>query len=305
MLLHWLVSVSVARPLVAVVVVDQEAREQGYALELEDLVVDDALPLEVAEGEQLAVLTPSGERQELDVAAGDAWEVTGRHGDVWMSRIGEEIRTDVLVVRGEAEAVEALARALDAEVRREDGQWLLVREDILYDAPWVDASELALDEVRFARVSPETRPSPVALTPVAATAVAAGTPALAPAPDRRAPVAPAAVAPASEPEPAVPDAPVAADADVPAPASEPEALVAEALVDRPGSRSFDTAPYVGMYLCGDGTGLALDAYGGFASGQARGDWYVSSPGVVRLVVDGEVWSRAAVETDRRYCRAVW
>ena len=51
--------------------------------------------------------------------------------------------------------------------------------------------------------------------------------------------------------------------------------------------------------------MLLDGSGAFLHPEGNGEWYVSAPGVVRLLVDGAAWRRAAIEPDRRYCRAVW
>lgn len=293
-----------AAPLVAVVVVDQEARDEGYAIALEDLVVGDALPVDVAEGEHVAVVAPDGERHPLDVAPGEAWEISGAAGEAWMSRLGEEVRTDVIVVRGEEQAIRALADALGAEVRGDGDRTWLVGEDILFDAPWVDPEGIGeLREVKLVRVDepiPADRPSRLAAPIAAPVAVAAPTaaPVAAPSgtpldavattlptrakvacPDRKAPPPPP---PAAPPEPAAPSEPAGTQ-----------------------SPELDPMPYARMYLCGDGTPILLDPGGSFVHAEVAGEWYVSAPGVVHLLVGGGLWGRAAIEADRHYCRAVW
>ena len=88
--------------LVAVVVVDQEARESGYALALDGFLIDDALPVDVVEGDELVLVDPAGRTEPLDVAMGEAWEITGSDGEAWMSTLEEEVRTDVIAVRAPA-----------------------------------------------------------------------------------------------------------------------------------------------------------------------------------------------------------
>jgi hypothetical protein len=291
-MLALLASSALADPLVAVVVVDQEARDQGYALELEDLVVEDALPVDVADGEHVRIVDPDGGRHEIDVAPGEAWEVTGARGEAWMSRIGQDVRSDVLLVRGDEDAVRALAGALRADVRPGDGGLLLVRPGLLFDAPWASAPGLdRVDEVRFVRVD-EARPAVRAVVaPVSATIATApeSPPVPPPTPTAEAAVAPvAAISKPEAPEDVVPT-------ESPAEAS-PEDRLAVAL---------DPGPYVGTYFCGDGNPLILAGSGFFAAPQGKGEWYVSAPGVVHLVIDGQPWGRAAIEADRHYCHAVW
>ena len=115
-LLFGVVSVALSDPLVAVVVVDQEARESGYALEIDGWLVDDALPVDVAEGEALQLVAPDGHTEPLDLAPGEAWEVTGPKGEAWMSLLDDEIRTDLIAVKGDARAIDALAKSLDADL---------------------------------------------------------------------------------------------------------------------------------------------------------------------------------------------
>lgn len=290
-----LVSSAFADPLVAVVVVDQEARDEGYALELEDLVVEDALPVDVAAGESVRIVDPDGGRHPLDVAPGEAWVVSGPRGEAWMSRLGDEVRTDVLLVRGEEAAVRGMAAALHAEVRpSEDGYWL-TRRDILFDAPWVEADGLSrLDEVAFVRVDAEEPPAvarpvaPAAAALPAASALAVTRPTAAAAVPSPASSAPTSSAPTAAPV----EAAVAVAEAPPAPVERKLPVL-------------DPDPYIGSYLCGDGSPLVLGWTGSFAAPSGSGDWYVSAPGVVRLVARNGAVERAAIEIDRHYCRAVW
>lgn len=305
-MLVWF-STAFADPLVAVVLIDEAARNEGYALELEDLVVDDALPIDVAAGEHVRIVDPDGQRFEIDVAPGEAWEVTGPGAEAWMSRIGEDVRSDVLVVRGDADAVLSLAQSLHAEIRHERGQTLLLREGILFAAPWAEMRGVdRLDEV--------------SLVPVDAPAVSqtGAAPARRVAPARRirknpvravAPVAPITPsAPVLSTIPAV-VAPRAADAPpaVPAAPAEPTAAAVTDETDAPkpmDDRSpLDPTRYLGVWLCGDGN-VAVLSPGGFAAGGANGTWRVSSPGVIRLEVRGALFGRVAFGEEGS-CRAVW
>ncbi|MEQ1566579.1 MAG: hypothetical protein ABMA64_13135 [Myxococcota bacterium] len=303
-----------AQPLVAVVVLDQAARDQGYAVELEEWVIDDVLPVDVREGERVRIVDPDGGRHELDVAPGEAWEIAGPHGEAWMSRLGEEIRTDVIEVRGERASVQRLAESLGATLRIDGDRALLIRDDVLFDAPWVDAEVDALDEVRLVRVDATRAPTRTATSAPTRTATSAPTrsatsaPTSAPssvaapsaalsAPSARVEVNrctldPRSVAP---PEVAEPPRPVAVE-PVPEPLP-PDAEARWALLD--------PAPYVGLFLCGDGTPLLLSASGAYSVPEQNGQWVVSAPGMIHLLVDGVDVGRAAIEVDRRHCRAVW
>jgi hypothetical protein len=289
-MLVWLSAVAFADPLVAVVVIDQAAREEGYALELEDLVVEDALPIDVAVGEHVRIVDPDGRRHELDVAPGEAWQISGPRGEAWMAKIGEEIRTDLLYVRGEPRAVKALARALHAEVREEDGRTLLLGADILFAAPWVSPEGLdRLDEVSLVEVSGRAARSD------------------APAPRRlSAPVvAPVGVAaPGRAAGRESPRVDAAAPHDTLPTAATPSDAVASLAVAPTRPALLDGRPYQGLRLCGDGTVLHLWP-GGFTAAGVRGTWVVSAPGVVRLFVQGMPWGRAAFIGDTPYCQVVW
>jgi hypothetical protein len=211
-----------------------------------------------------------------------------------MSKIGEEVRTDVIEVRGSADAVAELADALGAEVKARGDRVWLVRDDILFDAPWVgDEERASVDEVRFVPVEPEvqvqTAPSAVAPRPVVR--------ALAP---TRAGVAVSLESALSAPAPADGPAP-ASISDILAAVEAPPAPVAVAPTT---PVELDPLAYVGLYLCGDGTMLLLSSGGHFSHSRAVGEWKVSAPGVVRLEVGGKLWGRAGIDVAERHCRAV-
>jgi hypothetical protein len=283
----FLVLAAQAAPLVAVVVVDRAARDEGYALALEDVLVDDALPIEVGAGELVQIVDPDGGRHDLDVAAGEAWEVSGARGEAFMSRIGEDIRSDVVRIDGDRAAVRAIAAELGAEVLEAGGQTWLVRSDLLFDVPWVESDRI--DEIALVRADavlptrptratrpgrPAPPPSTRAVPPVVDAVVA--TP-VAPAPS----AAPAAAAPVTSVPPVAPGAP---------PVRQRQGL--------------DPEPYLGLYLCGNTT-LYLAGGGAFAGAGRVGTWDVSAPGVVHLFADGGAVARAAIEVDRHFCRAIW
>lgn len=301
--------------LVAVVVVDQEARESGYALALDGFLIDDALPVDVVEGDELVLVDPAGRTEPLDVAMGEAWEITGSDGEAWMSTLEEEVRTDVIAVRAPYRTVKRLAEALSAEIQVVDGVTYVAAPEVLYDLPWVEGvASRRLEEVRYVRVDElvEEAPSrtrdlrPAASRPAAAL-VAVGAPsAPLPAPEGR--VAPTRAPARSEvvphlvphlaPDLPAPPAPVAVVAEVaPPPASVP---------DPPGDAAMEAhLAYAGLYLCRDQQ-LLLHPAGFYRFAGQTGEWTVGAPGVARLQgPDGELWYRAAVEPERGFCREVW
>jgi len=302
-----------AEPLVAVVVVDQEARESGYALQLDGWLVDDPLPVDVVEGDQLVLVGPEGHQEPLDVAAGEAWEVTGPDGEAWMSTLGDDVRTDLVAVRAPYETVRRLAEVLSAEIEVRDGVTYLAGPDVLYDVPWVEGHEARdLEEVRFvgvdelgAEVASERTASRARLGSLPATGAASRALA-APTPTPRAPTSevaevprPVAAAAAATPTPEPVAEPTASDPD-PDPVSDP---VSDP--DPGADRMDDHLRYAGMYLCRDQQ-LYLHPAGVYVFAGQQGEWTVGAPGVARLKgPDGELWYRAAIDPDRSFCREVW
>jgi hypothetical protein len=146
----------------ALVVVDARARNEGWVLEVADIVLEDALPVDVEPGETLHVLGPDG-TVDLTPQSGEIWTVSGPEGELWMGLLDDDIRADVVQVRGPTDALEALARTLDAELVDHEGTHWLVREDILLDLPWVEedaAFDLdAVDVVEVGTAVPEARKS--------------------------------------------------------------------------------------------------------------------------------------------------
>jgi hypothetical protein len=304
-LVSAILSTASAEPLVAVVVVDEEAREEGYALEIDGWLVEDALPVDVAEGEVLELVDPDGRVEPLDVQPGEAWEVTGPKGEAWMSLLDDEIRTDLIAVKGSPKSVDALAAALDADIVLADGTVYLKARDVLLDAAWVeDELALQIDEVELVRVrkaeEPEASDTPTpASTPsrsihrAAAAAAAIGV---------RPAARPVAEAPASK-TPAVsgtstvdaPEAPVAAapTVDDVEPFSRDPRAVGEAAY----------LAYAGDYQCRNET-LWLNAGGSWVFRGVSGSWRMVSPGVVRMESwTGELWWRAGIQDG--HCRDVW
>lgn len=291
-----LIGAAQAEPVVAIAVVDQEARDHGYALEIDGWVADRALPVEIAEGEHVAIVGPDGHVEPLDLMPGEAWEISGPDGEAWASRIGDEIRTDLLAVRGTDASIAALAEALDAQVVADGTTVWLSRDGILFDAPWADdEGELDLAEVGLVRVEARRDPARTGAAGAArvpAPVTAATAPEL---PAREAVVAPVA-APVTPEAPAA--EPVGEATDAPSPAThadDDEAFAGWAARER----------YAGLFLCRDDV-LWLHPSGVFSLRGIQGSWTVGAPGVVRLMTDdGAVLFRAAVSPDGGGCRAVW
>ncbi len=300
-----IVTLAHAQPLVAVVVVDEEAREHGYVLELDGWLVDDALPIDVVEGDVVQLVGPDGAAHPLDVAAGEAWEITGPQGEAWMSALQEDVRTDLIAVRGDRASVDALATTLGAEVLVRDGVTYLSGRDVLLDAPWVDdpvaqrVREVRLVRVDEASVAKQPVRSRAALARPASHRGVVGTkpaPVAAPAPVLET-VAPVKAAAPSVAEVAAPTPPV--DEVPPRPSAESSIASDLSRVEH------DRERYAGLYLC-RGTPLLLHPAGVYLLGEHQGSWHVGAPGVVRLQgPEGELWYRAAVEPDRAFCRELW
>lgn len=298
-----IVTLAHAQPLVAVVVVDEEAREHGYVLELDGWLVDDALPIDVVEGDVVQLVGPDGAAHPLDVAAGEAWEITGPQGEAWMSALQEDVRTDLIAVRGDRASVDALATTLGAEVLVRDGVTYLSGRDVLLDAPWVDdpvaqrVREVRLVRVDEASVAEQPARSRAALARPASHRGVVGTkpaPVAAPVLETVAPVKAAApsVAAVAAPTPPVDEVP-------PRPSAESSIASDLSRVEH------DRERYAGLYLC-RGTPLLLHPAGVYLLGEHQGSWHVGAPGVVRLQgPEGELWYRAAVEPDRAFCRELW
>ncbi|MEZ4323239.1 MAG: hypothetical protein R3F61_37590 [Myxococcota bacterium] len=291
-------SVAFADPVVAVVLVDREARDSGYALEIDGWLVDDALPVDVAKGEVLKLVDPEGNAEALDLAPGEAWLVTGSKGEAWMSLLDEEVRTDLIAVRGDDAAIDALATALDARVVEHEGSIYLSAEDILLHAGWVEDDQARrLDEVGFVTVqdAPPTR------TPIRRVPAGLITRRTAETPER---VKVSGVLPASAPAavPSQSEAVTPAPVDVPTPEQAQAAertSEAEALMERSRER------YAGVHLCQDDV-IWLGASGVWGARGANGQWFESSPGVVRLEsFDGELWWKAAFRGEKPRCQALW
>lgn len=303
-MLFLLAVVAQAQPRVAVVVVDEGARQEGYTLQLDDWVADDALPVDVAEGETVVLVSPDGSLDPLDVLPGEVWEITGQDGEAWMSLLDEEVRADVIRVRGPVSAIRALARSLDAEIVVDEGKVWLSGPDILLTAPWVD-DPLAREvrAVELVRVQDEDAATQV-------TSPAAEAP-------RRRVAAPVQAVTAVRPAPvveaaSVPNAEGAAIASEPEVRARPESRAraesrprSEARGRKAHRQAPPLAPYVGMHLCRDQV-LYLHPAGVYALGTAQGSWTVVAPGVVRLLSpSGELWYRAAINPNTGWCSAVW
>lgn len=302
MLLTCVALSAFADPRVAIVVVDEEARDHGFRLALEGTVVDDALPVDVEDGEHVHVVDPDGARHELDVAPGEAWEVAGPKGEAWMAQIGADVRSDVVLVRGDAAVIAALAEELGADLHTVGADHWLVRDEVLFDVPWAETEGLErLKGVGLVRADAEVPPAPTSDLPTLRTTLPR--PAV-----RAAPVAVVAPAAVVAVQPPAAPAPVTPPKVAEEPRSE-ASVVAEDGGREPAAEvrrvEMDPARYVGLYLCGDETVLRLSPGGSFAGGGKSGQWYVSSPGVVRLTRGGADVGRAAIEVDRHFCRDVW
>ncbi len=304
MSLLFAVALAQADPVVAIVAIDEAAREQGYALQLDGWMVEDALPIDVVEGETVHLVDADGRKELLDVAAGEAWEVSGHAGDAWMSVLGEDVRTDLVAIVGDPAAVVDLATDLGVDVFREGQRYYLKGDDVLFAVPWTKARlastirEVGLvgtDEV----LEHETRASPP-LRPADAHALPRFVPAAPPARTGRsaiprplaevAPLASLGALPSAAPPPRHPDLPQAVPTE--RPHADPNV-------------SLDPEAYAGRYRCRNEL-MWLHPAGVFSFRGTTGTWRVSAPGVVRMYDhEGQLLARAAVEPERGFCREAW
>lgn len=293
--MSWMwMSIAAAEPLVAVVLVDREARDEGYAIQIDGWLVEDALPVDVARGEVLELVDPDGHTERMQVAAGEAWEVTGPNGETWMALLDDEIRTDLLVVRGDRQAIDDLADALDARVTEKDGALYLEGKDIVLDAGWADA-ELALkiEAVSFVKVRARQDDAPrQPRAPLSARAPMAA----APAPEPVSEAKPTGVIPSVA---AVAPSPPTAEVEPAAPvASEVQAFPSDAVLDQ-------LRRYSGIHVCGGRVLVNMRPDGTWAFDGQRGYWHVSAPGMIRFqTFEGQLLYKAGFD-ENLHCRAVW
>lgn len=297
-LLLFALSSAHASPHVAVVVIDEQARDEGYALQVDDWLVEDVLPVEVAEGERVHLVDADGHRERLDLEVGEAWEVTGAKGEAWMSVLEEEVRTDLIRVKGSPQTIEALAKSLDAKVVVDGDATYLSAERILFEVRWVE-EEVARDVREIGLVRVEVEEVEVSGDSAVATHLGGLLKAAAKGPlDVKQPVG------VAVPIASVPVSPEAGMFEV----LEPTVVaVVSALpvLDIPLAGENARPRYAGTLLCRSSV-LWLHPAGMYAVGGVEGTWSVTAPGVVRLYLDdGTLWARAAIDPDTRRCRDVW
>jgi len=307
MSLLFAVALAQAEPVVAIVVVDEAAREQGYALQLDGWMVEDALPIDVVEGETVHLVDAEGRKELLDVAAGEAWEVSGDAGDAWMSVLGEDVRTDLVAIVGDPESVVDLATDLGVDVFREGQRYYLKGDDVLFAVPWTKARlastirEVGLvgtDEV----LENETRASPP-LRPTGAHDLPRFVP-------PRPPARTARTGPPIIPRPLAEVAPLAArdgrpSAEAPPRHQDLPQAAPTVRLDAEPNVSLDPEAYAGQYRCRNEL-MWLHPAGVFSFRGTTGTWLVSAPGVVRMYDhEGKLLARAAVEPERGFCREAW
>ncbi|MCB9695082.1 MAG: hypothetical protein H6736_25030 [Alphaproteobacteria bacterium] len=274
----------------AVVLVQREARDEGFALELDGWIADDALP-HVIEG-SVVLLGPDG-REPLDVRPGEVWTVEGASGTPWMARLHEEVDPDRLILRGDLAALREIAVLLDARITvQADESALIERPGVLLDVGWLADEEegRAVEDVELVRGRP-TREEAVlrahlpAARPSQADRERRFADALLARLSRADEASHAAAAALSTPEVTAP----------PTPSTVPDDEALEAARRR----------YAGRHLCGE-TFVVLHPSGAFAGAGYRGTWTPVQDGLIR-VSSGDL-ERAFLVTfhpGTRSCRAVW
>jgi len=301
----WWISAAVASPVV-VVIVDEEARMAGYALEVEDEVLDTPLPVTLHDDEPVHLLGPRGLRERMDLSDGEAWEIQGSSGELWMSLLEEDVRIDLIEVRADSVTVAELARAIDGDVIEEGGRTFVYGPEALYGvarlrgqlAAEVDQVSLVFEDDLADPPSDES----IERSRVTSRAVVRAVPSAAQS-ARQTPSM--VVLPTSVARPtALRD--VGGLFDHATPTGELMAVPMAEVSTKPNTAALDTEAYAGVHLC-RGQLLTLSPSGYYAFGGATGPWRVSAPGVVRLLSpDGaELWWRAAFGLEHRQCVEVW
>jgi len=304
----------------AIVVVDAEARAEGWVLEISGVVLEDALPVDVDvdEGERVHVLGPGAVDEVLSPHAGEVWEVQGAQGELVLWLVNEDVHADVVKVNGTKDAVTALAEEVGAEVVWEHETAWLAREDILFDLPWVTSGvALDVDAVVLvdANVVPPSRRSGSSRAPQLRVAVQTQALSTLKSPAVRMPLA-------SSPTP------VSVENSGPAKLQNQQALSHEPRVEQQGPKVTARMPggelgtsafghplhpplYVGLVRC-SGELITLDASGRFRVGQSctpddpacggsDRQWSLTSEGRVLLLEGDAVTDRMTIDPETRRC----
>ena len=115
------------------VVVDQQARSEGFAIESGGMVSDATLPLAFDATRGASLVGPNTE-EPLTADPGELVFVHGEDATVRRFVIGQDIHTDRVRVDGSREAADELARRLGGELTDDGGRWRLVAPDALVES---------------------------------------------------------------------------------------------------------------------------------------------------------------------------
>jgi hypothetical protein len=119
------------------ILLDQEARAARVEVEVDGRPFGGALPIEVQAGGEVLLVTPV-ERRRLAIAPATLYEARGWPVAVVPSRLGEDVRTDLVDVDGPAARVRDLGSALGAGTPEPwVGHWRLQGADVLVRLAWM------------------------------------------------------------------------------------------------------------------------------------------------------------------------
>ena len=143
------------------VLLDADARDAGYALEVAGDRVAAVLPVALGVDADAALVGPSG-RVVLSAAGGELLSVEGADAALVTRGIGDEVDDGVLYVDAPTDAARSLAAALDGALTQGEDGWFEIRGEQLLQA--AATTEPAAD-LRAVKPALRARPA-LALSPV-------------------------------------------------------------------------------------------------------------------------------------------
>ena len=111
-------------------VVDQQARDAGFAIEAAGTVSDAKLPLAFDASQRVSLVGPDTE-ESLEADPGELVYVHGENAEVTRLVIGQDVDADRVWVEGSREAADELALRLGGALRLDGDRWQLAAPDAL------------------------------------------------------------------------------------------------------------------------------------------------------------------------------
>lgn len=113
------------------VLLDADALDAGWAVEVDGRVVSTALPVPLWYEGGATLIAPDGASEEEEVFGGELLLVEGADGELDWLAIGTDVAPDVVLVEGTEDAAFELADQAGAEVLELDGAWQLSGRELL------------------------------------------------------------------------------------------------------------------------------------------------------------------------------